>query len=136
MEVVIEKVEQIKGVLRSAAQMNSVVSYGAIFRVFDGYFDLQDAINQASIWHTLEFACEELADPKVAMYGALLSKKNNNGLPGDGFLTSLGQEGALSMMKLHLEVECSQIDFRLSKCNKLRMSKDSEFTSMRLCKCL
>jgi len=85
MEVIVEKVEQIKTVLRNAARMKRVVSYGAIYSIFDDYFESPGAINHAVIWTTFESACGELASPKVAIYGSLLSKKSNCGLPGDGF---------------------------------------------------
>jgi hypothetical protein len=76
MEVIVEKVEQIKTVLRNAARMKRVVSYGAIYSIFDDYFESPGAINHAVIWTTFESACGELAS---------LSKKSNCGLPGDGF---------------------------------------------------
>ncbi|WBA16381.1 hypothetical protein [Salinivibrio proteolyticus] len=85
MEVVVEKVEQIKTVLRNAARMKRVVPYGAIYGIFDDYFESSRAINHAIIWTTFESACGELASPKIAIYGSLLSKKSNGGLPGDGF---------------------------------------------------
>lgn len=84
-EVAVEKIEQIKTVLRNAASMKRVVPYGAIYSIFDDYFEKSEAINHAVIWTTFESACEELASPKVAIYGSLLSKKSNGGLPGDGF---------------------------------------------------
>lgn len=84
MYVVEEKIGKIKTILLTAAKMRDVVSYSTIYRVFDGFFEKEAVTNHAVIWHTFEHACGELATPKSAIYGALLSKKDT-GLPSVGF---------------------------------------------------
>ncbi|HDZ9145577.1 hypothetical protein [Vibrio cholerae] len=84
MQVIESKVPEIKNILANAAQKRSTVSYQTIYRVFDDLFDKQTATSHAAIWNTFECACNEIVSSEIAIYGALLSKKNT-GLPDVGF---------------------------------------------------
>lgn len=78
LEKSINLVETIKSILTQAAKSKSTVGYPKIINLFE-----KDTIKNI-IWSLFEVACEEIADSKVAIYGALMAKKYS-GLPSDGF---------------------------------------------------
>ncbi|EKO5172183.1 hypothetical protein P0I94_004533 [Vibrio vulnificus] len=74
----VDKIEEIKSILVDAAQKESTVAYSRVYQVFDAGTD------PSIVWETFEEACGQLADPKVAIYGALLATRTT-GLPQNGF---------------------------------------------------
>lgn len=78
LEKSINLVKSIKSILIQAAKSKSTVSYPKIISLFEK--DTAKSI----IWSLFEVACEEIADSKIAIYGALMAKKDS-GLPSDGF---------------------------------------------------
>ena len=67
MDVLEEKVAEIKSVLTRAAKSRSIVRYPKIYSLFE------DDENKTIIWATFEQACREIADPSEAIYGVLMS---------------------------------------------------------------
>ncbi|WP_045459844.1 hypothetical protein [Vibrio hyugaensis] len=78
MMIQVDKIEDIKSILRNAAQNESTVAYSRIYQVFD------EGTDSSIVWETFEEACGQLADSRVAIYGALLATKAT-GLPQNGF---------------------------------------------------
>tara|TARA_R110001606_G_C15237236_1_gene635816 strand:+ start:296 stop:682 length:387 start_codon:yes stop_codon:yes gene_type:complete len=78
MDVLEEKVAEIKSVLTRAAKSRSIVRYPKIYSLFE------DDENKTIIWATFEQACREIADPSEAIYGVLMRIKSTE-LPQDGF---------------------------------------------------
>ena len=66
MDVLEEKVAEIKSVLTRAAKSRSIVRYPKIYSLFE------DDENKTIIWATFEQACREIADPSEAIYGVLM----------------------------------------------------------------
>ncbi|EGQ8449038.1 MULTISPECIES: hypothetical protein [Vibrio] len=75
---VLSQVQVLKKILLGAAKSKRTVSYPEIYDMFD-----QDT-EQSVVWDTFEKACTELANPQVAIYGALLAQKSTK-LPHNGF---------------------------------------------------
>ncbi len=78
LEKSIDLVETIKSILIKAAKSKSTVAYPKIMNLFEK--DTPKSI----IWSLFEVACEEIVDSKIAIYGALMAKKDSR-LPSDGF---------------------------------------------------
>lgn len=64
--------------LLDAAKRDSVIPMKKFHNIFDSTTPVNDR------YETLEAASEKIEDPTIAIYSALLSKKDT-GLPGDGF---------------------------------------------------
>ena len=78
MNVIEEKVPELIKLLENKARRRSAIRYSAIFDFFDPDTHRND------VWETFEEACRKIAPSEVAIYGALLAKKNTN-LPSTGF---------------------------------------------------
>jgi hypothetical protein len=76
--VIEEKVPELIKLLENKARRRSAIRYSAIFDFFDPDTHRND------VWETFEEACRKIAPSEVAIYGALLAKKNTN-LPSTGF---------------------------------------------------
>ena len=78
MNVIEEKVPGLIKLLENKARTRSAIRYSAIFDFFDSDTHRND------VWETFEEACRKIAPSEVAIYGALLAKKDTN-LPSTGF---------------------------------------------------
>lgn len=72
------EIEKIADFLRQKALRRSAVRYSAIYEFFP------DGTSDTTVWNAFEDACRSLAEPKEAIYGALMAKKDND-LPSTGF---------------------------------------------------
>lgn len=125
LEKSISLVETIKSILTQAAKSKSTVGYPKIINLFE-----KDTA-QNIIWSLFEVACEEIADSKVAIYGALMAKKVS-GLPSDGFfdifknrrlnksdgfiLSNIEEFDALEQKELMVEFERTRVYSHADSC--------------------
>jgi hypothetical protein len=86
LEKSINLVEIIKSILIQAAKSKSTVAYPKIINLFE-----KDTA-WSLIWSLFEVACEEIANSEIAIYGALMAKKES-GLPSDGFFDIFRNRG-------------------------------------------
>lgn len=93
---------EIEHLLREAALSRSVLTYGALQDVFDRVESSGDR------WDTLAEAEARLCHPSEAIYGALMSKKEN-GLPGDGFFRLFHDERSEEYQELVGDAELTKI---------------------------
>lgn len=76
--IIQNRVFAVQGLLHAAAAGRRTISFPQLFGEFEKTVDPHD------VYDTLEAACVELADWKVAIYSVLLAKAGTQ-LPGDGF---------------------------------------------------
>jgi len=76
--IIVEKISEIASTLLKAAKQESVVTMREFHKLF------KDDIPMNDKYDTLEAASRALEYPSVAIYSAVLSKKETD-LPGDGF---------------------------------------------------
>jgi hypothetical protein len=91
--IIQKRVSAVRSLLQAAAARRGTVSFAQLFREFE------QGVAPADVYDTLEAACVELADWKIAIYSALLAKANTK-LPGDGFF---------DIFRLHREAEYKRI---------------------------
>jgi len=76
--IIQDRVFAVQGLLHTAAAGRRTISFPQLFREFG------ENVTPHDVYDTLEAACVELADWKVAIYSVLLAKAGTR-LPGDGF---------------------------------------------------
>lgn len=82
--VIKEKLSDIQDLLLERAINNSTIKYYEIYKIFEeNSDDEENEITKNDIWDTFEKACRNIADAEEAIYGALMSNKDD--IPSDGF---------------------------------------------------
>lgn len=76
--IIQNRVTAVRDLLQAAAAGRRTVSFPQLFEKF------QKGVQVNDVWDTLEAASADLADPREAIYSALLAKAST-GLPGEGF---------------------------------------------------
>lgn len=91
--IIPERVLAVRTLLQAAAVSRKTISFPQLFKEFE------QGATPPDVYDTLEAACFELADWKVAIYSVLLAKAGSR-LPGDGFF---------DIFRFHREAEYKRI---------------------------